>query len=111
MHADNRNLDGRYNTIGRVLDGMEIVDDITRVAIDRTGRWGPKDRPIENVVITSVRPVGQLAAIQQAMELERSGAGEIELAEGLVEDAPDANVSAVVDGAAVPAAPAPSGVE
>lgn len=73
MQADNRNLDGRYNTIGRVLDGMPLVDDITRVAIDRSGRWGPKDRPIENVVIERVRPIGQVAAIEAALELERAG--------------------------------------
>lgn len=70
MHADNRSLDGRYTAIGRVIEGMELVDDITKVAIDRTGRWGPKDRPIENVVMKRVRPIGQLAAIMQAKELE-----------------------------------------
>jgi len=54
MHADNRNLDGRYTVIGRVVDGMDVVDAITTVSIDRIGRWGPKDRPIKNVVMTSV---------------------------------------------------------
>ena len=81
MHADNRNLDGRYNTIGRVLDGMDFVDEITRVAIDHVGRWGPRDRPIENVRILSVRPVGQVAAIRSAMELERQASGQLALAE------------------------------
>ncbi|GEM_PF-887459 len=115
MHADNRNLDGRYNMIGRVLDGMHLVDDITRVAIDRSGRWGPKDRPIENVVIESARSVGQVAAIKAAMELER-GAGAIALAnetapvaagaEAVVADASDG-----ADDAAPPAAPSPATVE
>ena len=54
MHADYRNLDGRYTVIGRVRDGMDVVDTITKVSIDRIGRWGPKDRPIENVVMKSV---------------------------------------------------------
>jgi len=54
MHADNRGLDGRYTVIGRVVSGIEVVDEITRVSIDRIGRWGPKDRPIENVVMTRV---------------------------------------------------------
>ena len=49
MHADDRSLDGRYTAIGRVVSGIEVVDAITEVSIDRVGRWGPKDRPIENV--------------------------------------------------------------
>jgi len=81
MHADNRNLDGRYNTIGRVLDGMDFVDEITRVAIDHAGRWGPRDRPIDNVRILSLRPVGQVAAIRSAMELERQASGQLALAD------------------------------
>lgn len=54
MHADNRNLDGRYTVIGRVVTGMDVVDSIMEVSIDRIGRWGPKDRPIANVVMKSV---------------------------------------------------------
>jgi peptidyl-prolyl cis-trans isomerase B (cyclophilin B) len=54
MQADNRNLDGRYTVIGRVRAGMEVVDAIMTVPIDRIGRWGPRDRPIENVVMTKV---------------------------------------------------------
>ncbi len=54
MHADNRSLDGHYTVVGRVISGMEVVDSITQVATDRVGRWGPKDRPIENVVMKSV---------------------------------------------------------
>ena len=65
----------------RVLDGMDFVDEITRVAIDHVGRWGPRDRPIENVRILSVRPVGQVAAIRSAMELERQASGQLALAE------------------------------
>lgn len=61
MHADQRELDGRYIAIGRVVSGMEVVDAITAVEIDRSGRWGPKDRPIENVVMTEVT-IGQPVA-------------------------------------------------
>ena len=57
MHADHRDLDGRYTAIGRVRSGMEIVDAMVRVEIDKVGRWGPKDRPIENVVMRRVRRV------------------------------------------------------
>jgi peptidyl-prolyl cis-trans isomerase B (cyclophilin B) len=70
MQADNPNLDGRYTAVGRVVSGMDIVDDVTRVEIDRSGRWGPKDRPLENVVMTRVRTVGQVAAVRAALELE-----------------------------------------
>jgi peptidyl-prolyl cis-trans isomerase B (cyclophilin B) len=54
MQADNHNLDGRYTVIGRVREGMEVVDAIMTVPIDRIGRWGPRDRPIENVVMLRV---------------------------------------------------------
>ncbi len=70
MHADNENLDGRYTAVGRVIHGMELVDEVTRVAIDRSGRWGPKDRPIENIVMSRVRTIGQLAAVQASLESE-----------------------------------------
>lgn len=74
MQADNGGLDGRYNTIGRVLDGLDLVDQLAAVKTDRTGRWGPKDRPIENIIIESVRPIGQVAAILAAIELEADAA-------------------------------------
>lgn len=54
MQADNHSLDGRYTVIGRVREGMEVVDTIMTVSIDRIGRWGPRDRPIDNVVMTKV---------------------------------------------------------
>ena len=54
MHDDNRALDGRYNVIGRVRTGMDVVDAIAEVETDTVGRWGPPDRPIENVVMARV---------------------------------------------------------
>jgi peptidyl-prolyl cis-trans isomerase B (cyclophilin B) len=81
MQADNGGLDGRYNTVGRVLDGLDLVDQLAAIKTDRTGRWGPKDRPIENIVIESVRPIGQVGAILAAMELE-ADAAKIALASG-----------------------------
>ena len=54
MHADNRSLDGRYTAIGRVVSGMDLVDVIAGVSTDRIGRWGPRDRPIANVLMTRV---------------------------------------------------------
>jgi len=58
MQADHRALDGRYNVIGRVRTGMDVVDAIAEVETDTVGRWGPKDRPIENVVVARARALG-----------------------------------------------------
>ena len=38
-------LDGKYTIFGRVVKGMDIVDRITQLKIDKFGRWGPRDRP------------------------------------------------------------------
>lgn len=51
MQSDRRSLDGQYNVIGYVRAGIGLVDTIARTETDRAGRWGPKDRPIENVTI------------------------------------------------------------
>lgn len=57
MHADVPSLDGQYTVIGRVRSGIEMVDAIVDVEIDVVGRWGPRARPIENVVMTRVSRV------------------------------------------------------
>lgn len=51
LQSDHRDLDGRYTAIGRVVRGIEFVDRIANTPTDKVGRWGPKDRPIENVMI------------------------------------------------------------
>ncbi len=48
-------LDGSYSLFGRVLEGMEVVDRIATVERDIYGRHGPRDRPLENVVLSSIR--------------------------------------------------------
>ncbi len=53
--ADSPQLDGKYTLFGRVLEGMEVADRIAAVERDTYGRHGPRDRPLENVVITSIR--------------------------------------------------------
>jgi cyclophilin family peptidyl-prolyl cis-trans isomerase len=56
VHQDSPHLDGSFSTIGRVSDGMEVVDAVTRLAIDVYGRYGPPDRPYpQDAVIRSVR--------------------------------------------------------
>lgn len=54
MNGEHRGLDGQYNVVGRVVAGEELVDAIAHVETDAVGRWGPKNRPIENVVIRGV---------------------------------------------------------
>jgi peptidyl-prolyl cis-trans isomerase B (cyclophilin B) len=58
VHQPQSQLDGKYTVFGRVISGMEIVDAITQVEIDRHGRWGPADRPIENVVLERIEVEG-----------------------------------------------------
>ena len=55
VHKGNPGLDRHFSVIGRVVEGMDIVDAITRLELDTFGRWGPKDRPIEDVVVERVR--------------------------------------------------------
>ncbi len=48
MHEDAPHLDGQYAAFGKVVEGIEVVD---RIAAVRTG-WS--DKPVEDVVMTSV---------------------------------------------------------
>ncbi len=53
--ADHHELDGHYTAFGRVTEGMDVVDRIAAVEVDKYGRWGPPDRPLKDVVVESVR--------------------------------------------------------
>jgi peptidyl-prolyl cis-trans isomerase B (cyclophilin B) len=55
MVGDNPNLDGGYTVFGRIVAGQEVAEAISLVPRDQYGRWGPRDRPREDVVITAVR--------------------------------------------------------
>jgi cyclophilin family peptidyl-prolyl cis-trans isomerase len=55
---DKPHLDGGYSLFGRVLEGMEVADRIAAVERDLYGRHGPTDRPLENVVVASIRIEG-----------------------------------------------------
>lgn len=66
MQRDTPSLDGSYTVIGRVRSGIEYVDAVTEVEIDAVGRWGPRARPIESVVMTRIRPVSSDMASRSA---------------------------------------------
>lgn len=51
LNADNTQLDGHYAAFGRVVEGMEVVDEISAVQTDYN------DKPLEDVVIKTVRMV------------------------------------------------------
>ncbi len=55
LHGDAPYLDGHHTAFGRVIQGMEVVDAITALEIDKYGRYGPRDRPYpRSAVVESV---------------------------------------------------------
>jgi peptidyl-prolyl cis-trans isomerase B (cyclophilin B) len=56
VQQDRLDLDGRYTVFGRVVSGLETVDAVTRLEIDKYGRYGPPDRPYPlSATVRSVR--------------------------------------------------------
>jgi peptidyl-prolyl cis-trans isomerase B (cyclophilin B) len=49
---DAPHLDGQYAAFGRVISGIEVADKIVAVPRDKFGRYGPRDRPIDDVRMT-----------------------------------------------------------
>lgn len=54
VHDENAclHLDGQYSIFGEVIEGLEVIDRIAEVPVDRY------DRPYEDVFIYSVKPAG-----------------------------------------------------
>lgn len=48
MHLDSPHLDGSYAAFGKVISGMEVVDEIASVKTDRN------DEPLEKVIINNI---------------------------------------------------------
>ena len=77
--ADSLHLDGSYTLFGHVTSGMEVVDRIVAVERDEYGRHGPKNRPVENVVmerVTLARAPGAEDAAQSAADRSAAIRGE-----------------------------------
>lgn len=56
VHRDAPHLDGSYTILGRVSEGIEVVDAVTELEIDTYGRYGPPGRPYpRSARITSLR--------------------------------------------------------
>ena len=53
--ADAFHLDGKHAVFGQVTAGMDVVDRIAAVEVDLYGRHGPRDRPLEDVIVADVR--------------------------------------------------------
>jgi cyclophilin family peptidyl-prolyl cis-trans isomerase len=49
-------LDGKHAVFGRVIEGMQVVDAVAGLEIDKFGRYGPPDRPYPvSAVVESIR--------------------------------------------------------
>jgi cyclophilin family peptidyl-prolyl cis-trans isomerase len=61
VHDENAclHLDGQYSIFGEVIEGLEVIDVIAAVATD------PYDRPYEDVIIESIRPVEEEVAQEE----------------------------------------------
>ena len=56
VHRDAPELNGLYSVFGRTVSGLETLDAIAALEIDKYGRYGPEDRPFPvEAVIESIR--------------------------------------------------------
>jgi len=63
LHGDAPHLDGKHTVFGRLVEGIEVVDAITKLEIDKFGRYGPPDRPYPvSAVVESIRIEGREAS-------------------------------------------------
>ena len=71
VHDENAclHLDGQYSIFGEVIEGLEVIDVIAAVATD------PYDRPYEDVIIESIRPVEEEVA-QEEVQVDTTSKAE-----------------------------------
>lgn len=71
VHDENAclHLDGQYTIFGEVIEGLEVIDRIAEVATD------PYDRPYEDVMINSIRPVVE-EPVQEAVPADTTSKAE-----------------------------------
>ena len=71
VHDENAclHLDGQYSIFGEVIEGVEVIDRIAEVATD------PYDRPYEDVMINSIRPVVE-EPVQEAVPADTTSKSE-----------------------------------
>ena len=56
VHQDSPQLDRMFTVFARVVEGIEVVDAVTELEIDKYGRYGPRDRPYpKHARIASIR--------------------------------------------------------
>ena len=58
MHRDGFFLDGAYAAFGRVVNGMDVVDEIAAVATDRNDR-PLVEQKIKSITLTADEPVAE----------------------------------------------------
>jgi len=78
LHGDARHLDGHYTVFGRVSSGMDVVDAIAKLEIDKYGRYGPRDRPypVEAVVErVTLRPASRASEAVASVATTGSAGG------------------------------------
>ena len=81
-------LDGQYTIFGEVISGLEVIDAIANVATDRY------DRPYEDVIINSIKPVIEIGSTPVAEPTEEPAKeASKESAEEAAEEAAPAKVS------------------
>jgi peptidyl-prolyl cis-trans isomerase B (cyclophilin B) len=80
VHKDSPDLDGDYTAFGRVLSGIEVVDEIAEIETDEFGRWGEKETPLELVILEEARvetlTEGEMAALAKAAESQKEASPE-----------------------------------
>ena len=71
VHDENAclHLDGQYSIFGEVIEGLEVIDVIAAVATD------PYDRPYEDVIIESIRPVEE-EVVQEEVKVDTTSKAE-----------------------------------